>query len=338
MEKTGVFFIIFIFLFSNILMAQEPIILSLDEAVQIALRNNRDILLGQEDVKKAKEKISESRAAFFPSLNFSGTWSDTRGLYPKDLISATTQTTLKQYLYRGGKTINTIRFNGYNLEAAEAILDRTKSDVLINLIKAFYTALLSTELAELDKAILENTQEHLESLRIRYNNGQASETDILKLEATLGNLRQAYEQSLSQAESSNALLKNLLYLKEETEVEPKGEFSFELQELAYDEAFLKAMKMRPEIRHYEALKEASKKAVEIAKADAKPTIYASWDYYSRSTTSLTFMPNKGWQDYNIIGITFSWPVFDGWKTKAKVQQAITDLKQAELLKEKLVKD
>ncbi len=130
----------------------------------------------------------------------------------------------------------------------------------------------------------------------------------------------------------------MLFLDKETKVKPDAQFIYEPKEVAFDEAFLKAMRMSPEIRQYEAQEKASLKAIEIAKADSRPSIYASWDYYSRSRTSLSFSPTKGWQDYNIIGFTFSWPIFDGWATKAKVEQAIVDLKEAQLLKEKAVSD
>jgi len=137
-------------------------------------------------------------------------------------------------------------------------------------------------------------------------------------------------------ESSQVLLRNLLYLDDSVQIKPELKFSYESKEVAFDEAFLKALKTRPEIRQYEAQTQADKKAIEIAKAESRPNIYASWDYYSRSTTSLTFSPTKGWQDYNAIGLTFSWPIFDGWETKHKVEQAIVDLKETQLLKEKVV--
>lgn len=47
---------------------------------------------------------------------------------------------------------------------------------------------------------------------------------------------------------------------------------------------------------------------------------------------------KNQNDYNVIGLTFSGPIFDGWLTKAKIEQAIVDLKATRLIKEKTVKD
>jgi outer membrane protein TolC len=335
MKKIILFFIIFTLIFCSLALAQE-ITLTLDEAINIALRDNRDVLLKAEDVNKAKEKIAESQGALLPTLNFTGSWTDTQGYYSKDLAQTTTQTTFKQYLYKGGKTLNTIAQDKYKSEVSAALLEKTKIEVILNVKKAFYTLLLAHEFVNLNQGIVENTRQHLNLTEERYQNGQASESDILNIEASLSTVQQAYEASLNQAEAARVLLNNLLYLDQNTRIRPDAQFGYEAREIAYDEAFLKAMQNRPEIIQYVAQTKADKKAIEIAKADNRPSIYAAWDYYSRSHTSAT--TNRSWNDYNIIGLTFSWPIFDGWATKAKVEQAIVDLKETQLLKEKTVND
>lgn len=319
-------------------MGAEEISLTLDEAINIALRDNRDALLKAEDVKKAKERIAEADAGLFPTLNFTATRSLMRGYYPTDIDQTTTQTTLKQYLYKGGKVRNTIAQNKYKLAVSDALLEKTKLDIALDVEKTFYTLLLTIEFAGLNKDILNNTKGHLDFIETRYNGGQASESDVLRLRDSLSNMEQVYETSGNQIESSRVLLRNLLYMDNDVQIRPDGQFTYAQAEIAYDEAFLKALAKRPEIRQYEAQEKADKKAIEIAKADNRPNIYASWDYYSRSHTSLTFSPTKGWNDYNIIGVTFTWPIFDGWLTRAKVEQAIADLKTTQLTKEKTVKD
>lgn len=335
MKRLVLVIIIFVFVSPFILRAEE-ISLTLDEAVAIALRDNRDVLLKEQDVKKAKEKIAEANASLFPSLNFTGSWTDTHGLYSKDLAQTTTQTTLKQYLYKGGKTINTIRQNEDKMEVSQALLDKTKLETILNVKKAFYTFLLAAEFNHLNKGILENTYEHLNFLEARYKQGQASESDVLKIKESLSSVEEAYEASLNQAETAQVLLKNLLYLEQAVSIKPNTQFVYEPLEVVYDEAFLKAMQNRPEIRQYEAQTKADKKAIEIAKADNRPNIYASWDYYSRSHVSATTTKDRN--DYNVAGLTFSWPIFDGWATKAKVEQAIIDLKETQLTKEKTIRD
>ncbi|MEW6008624.1 MAG: TolC family protein [Candidatus Omnitrophota bacterium] len=318
--------------------AEGEISLTLDEAIGFALRQNRNVLLKAEEVEKSKKKVREAQSGLFPTLNFTATTSDTIGLYSKDLIQTSTQATVKQYLFKGGKTIKTIKQNQYEQEISQALLDKTKLETALDVKKTFYTLLLADEFADVNKGILENTKEHLEFVLVSYQNGQASQSEILKIQQSLTSVQEAYEVSSNQIQTSQALLNNLLYFDQNTKIKPNAEFTYEPAQALYDEEFLKAMQNRPEIRQYEAQVNADKKAIEIAKADTRPNIYASWDYYSRSRTSLSFSPTKGWQDYNIVGVTFSWPIFDGWATKAKVEQAIVDLKETRLLKEQAIAD
>jgi outer membrane protein TolC len=335
MRKSLLLFIVFILACPAVIKAEE-VPLTLSEAVLIALRDNREILLKAEELKKAKSKISESESELFPTLDFTASWLYNLGYYTKDFAQTATQVTLKKYLYKGGKIMNTIKYNGYNFEVSQAILDKTKLETILDLKKAFYTLLLAKELSVLNKDILLNSQEHLNLVRARYKNGQASESDILNIEASLQKVEQAYRDSLNQVEAAQVLLNNLLYLDKDSRIVPIAEFNYAPQEVAYDEGFLRAMSNRPEIRQYETQIKAAQKAIEINKAGSRPEIYASWDYYSRSHTSGT--ATKNWDDYNTAGLTVSWPLFDSWSTKAKVEQAIVDLKQVQLLKEKTTRD
>ncbi len=336
MKRWFLFAVVFVFIFPGVVAAEEKILVNIDEAILMALRDNRDILLKAEDVKKAKLKIKEAQASLFPTLDLSAGWSLTREYYAKDLSSNTAQATLKQYLYTGGKTLNTIEQNEYKFAVANFLLQETELDTVLSVKKAFHTLLLADEFSNLNKIMLENTKEHLKFVQARYANGQASESDILEIKESLGNLEEAYEASLNEVSAAQSLLKNLLYLSEEVKIEPDGELAYSPTELTYEEAFLKSLENRPKIKQYEFQEEADKKAIEIVKADNRPEIYASWDYYSRSHAALGTGRNRN--DYNVLGLTFSWPVFDGWLTKAKLEQAIVDLKETQLNREKIVKD
>ncbi|PIQ87636.1 MAG: hypothetical protein COV73_03085, partial [Candidatus Omnitrophica bacterium CG11_big_fil_rev_8_21_14_0_20_43_6] len=185
---------------------------------------------------------------------------------------------------------------------------------------------------------LENSRQHLDYINARYKNGQASENEILQVEAFLSSVEQAYETSRTQQEAAQALLNNLLSLDKDVIVEPVTEFKFTPKDIAFDQGFLKAMQTRPEIKQFEAQLKADKSAIELAKADGRPNVYASWDYYGRSHSVTTTVNTRNWNDYNVLGVTLSWPIFDGWQTKAKVEQALVDLKQTQLGKAKIIQD
>ena len=343
MRRNALFFILFIFACQLMpgtiglagARAQE-ISLTLEEAVSLALRNNRDVLLKTEDVKKAKEDIKDAKSELLPTLTFTGGLSDTRGLYSKDTTQSSAQLSLKQYLYKGGETVNTIQQSKDKLLVSEALLEKERLDTVLKVKKAFFTLLLSQELVELNKSLMDNSNKYILTLEERYTGGHESESQILTIKSTSANTERAYAASLNQVESAKALIKNLLFMDTQVEIKLNGDFSYLPIEVAYDEAFLKAMKSRPEIKQYQAQEKVDRKSIEIARADNRPSIYASWDYYSRSNS--TASTSKNWNDYNIIGLTFSWPIFDGWATKAKVESAIIDLKTTQLEKEKALRD
>ncbi|MCX5699777.1 MAG: TolC family protein [Candidatus Omnitrophica bacterium] len=316
----------------------EEITLTFNEAVAIGLRDNRDILLKAQDVQKAKLKISEAQAGIFPALTYTGDWFYTAGLYTKDISQHASQISLKQYLYRGGRVINSIKYNDYKLQVAQSLLDKTKLEIIFDFSRAYYTLLLSNSFVQLNKAILDNSRQHLDYINALYKNGQASETDILQAQASLSSVAQADEASQAQQEAARALLNNLLSLDKDVLVVPNTEFKFTPKDIAFDQGFLKAMQTRPEIRQFESQLKADKSAIEVARAEGRPDIYASWNYYGRSHSVTTTVNTRNWNDYNVAGITLSWPIFDGWKTKALVEQAIVDLKQTQLGKTKLLGD
>ena len=273
-----------------------------------------------------------------PEVNLKGGGDYTRGFYKKDILSYSFQAGLKQYLYKGGKSVNTLKQNQYKKEIQEAVLEENILETLSRVKKSFWTLLFSREFSRLNQKILENRKLHLEASLERYNKGEASESDLLKAKSELAQAEYLYESSLNQAESAMTLFKNLLYLEENTRIEIKGALEYLPREIAVDEAILQALSLRPEIKQYEFQQKADNLGVEIAKADNRPSIYTTLDYYSKSTTSLTFFPGKGWQDYNIAAIVLSWPVFDGWVAKSKVEQAISNLKQDKIMEGRLRRD
>lgn len=332
-----IFFTILFFSVSSILMAEE-LPLALEDALIIALRENRTILIGQEEINKAKAKIAESHADLFPSLSFLGSWTYTRGYYSKDMSQTGSQLSLTQPIYTGGKTFNTIKYNGYMFEVSQALLDKQIIETALSVKNGMHTLLLAQEYSKLNKILLDNAKEHLDSIKRKYESGEASKTELLIVEASLSNLTQVYESSLSQVRLSQETLNNLLYLDKDVKIIALGEFNYEARDVAFDEGLLKALENRPEIKQYAAQINADKSAIEIAKSASRPSISAGWDYYSRSHAVTTTVNTRDWHDYNVIGVTFSWPIFDGWKTKAKVEQAVVDLRKTQLIRDRVIKD
>lgn len=330
--------VILILLSASLLFAEE-VSLTLDEALSIAIRDNRDILLSAQEVERAKSVIKEAWSAALPSVNLDISRLSTQRLRSKPYSTTEIHAGLQQLLFASGRVINTVQYAEYSKEAQEKYLDSTKLNIVLKVKQSFCTAILSEHLCQVNKEMLDNIQEHLDFLEARYKNGQASESDLLTARASLASVKSDYETSLNEREAALAALRNLLYIDEGSKIKPVGEFVYEPMEIAYDKAILQAFSRRPEIKQYEAQIKANKKAVAVARTGNLPAIYATWDNYSgdRFLTTTGAAMNK-WKNYNVWGITMSWPIFDGLLTRSKIEQALVGLKEAQLIKEQTAAD
>jgi len=333
------FSFLFLFLFSvNIVLAKE-VSLDINEAIALALRDNPVILLKAEDIEKVKAKIKESLSEALPKVSLTSTLSKTNNYYPnKDITSDSLSLSFKQIIYSGGRIVNTIKYTEYGLDIAKIILDEAKLDIVANTKKAFYSLLLAREFVNLNYKILKNIEAHYNSFKIKYNYGEISKTDLLKLKQSLVLARSQYEESLNQLNSFEELLRNLLFLDSDIKIIPEGKLYYKPREISYKEAFLDALKLRPEIKRIDTELKAQEKSIEIVKSQNRPTIYASWDYFNRSHTTSLGGLSKNRNDYNVISLVFSWPIFDGWQTKARLDEALADLRKSKITKEKTKKD
>jgi outer membrane protein TolC len=312
--------------------------LSLADTVALAVRDNKDVLLQGAQVEKAAALLAQARSARNPQLAVQGRWETTRELYAKSIPSVSGQASLTQTLYQGGAIVAAIRQAESDIVVEEAVLEGRKLDTVLAAQKGFLTLLLARKLSELNKDILENSVQHEAIIRAKYSKGEAAQSDVLNARAQRAATEDAYLESLTQVDASRAALNRLLSLDPSVRVVPDGTFEYDPRALAYDEAFAKAITARPEVRENEARVKSQQQAVARARSGSQPAVSASWDYYSRSRNSLGFSPTKGWNDFNVLGLTVSWPVFDGWQTRARVEQETVALRQSELAREKVRQD
>lgn len=312
--------------------------LTVEDAVALALRDNRDILLQKGDIEKAKGSLEQSRAARRPKVTVGGSWDVTSGYYSKDIAMLSAQGSVAQTLYQGGAIVSSIKQAEAGMTIEEAVLDGAKLDTALAVQKGFYTLLLAYRFRDVNMRIMENSREHLAIAEEKYRKGEIAQSDVLDARARCSTTEDAYTASLVQVDSACAILDTLLSLDATVRIVPQGEFAYDPRILAYDEAFAKAIADRPQMREQEARVESQKHAIEIARSQGRPSVTASWDYYSKSRNALGLTTAKGWSDYNVVGLAVSWPIFDGWQTRAKVEQETIGLKQANLLREKVRTD
>ena len=139
-------------------------VLTLDDVVSIAVKNDPTLLSSEQDIIIAKQRVREARFMNMPQLALSGTFSRVNLEYPtllgpelgdRYLDPAVNKNfyTMRAYalqpLYTGGRNKGALRMAKTSHNQAKVNYDTVKTDIVYNSKKVFYTLLLNKKLLEL---------------------------------------------------------------------------------------------------------------------------------------------------------------------------------------------
>ncbi len=327
--------------------------LTLDQALNIAVHNNRQLQISGLDVVKAHESLAEVRTNFFPVLKSFGL-----GGFPFRPISFTFPAgVLGVYPTVGpipaqNSTITTPQrpTGSINASADQALTQLYKLDL------AAHAAFISLQLArEAERAQHQETVREVKTAYRQLAQAQAevgsaeaavkyltelSELTDRRLEqqtvllsdslAVKANLKQQRYQLLTlqdsfevQEESFNRLLARDVHSAFSVEPQPSPEFA----ELDLDAARKQALEQRPEIREARLRVASAKVDVRREKAEYIPDLSLNVTYVSFQ--NVAFLP----KNYSSVGLALSWQPFDWGYKKHRIGELKATAEQKGLSEE-----
>jgi outer membrane protein TolC len=322
--------------------------LTVQEAVAVALQANRDILQAREEVRRADYRITEARSAAFPQVN--GAWSLERVLKPNVFVMSFPDSTgamrknrlkmgtdynsslganLTQPLYVGGKVGTALKAaRVYRILAAES--ERlVRQNVVLGAMQAFNAALLARELEGIARASLTQAEKHLANVEVLRQAGTATDYDRLRARVNATNLRPRL------IEAENNTRTALLRLKEVMGVDPAAALGITGAFVVPDTAVLAratsevALSQRPDVAIGRLTVDLQGKAVRIARGDFLPTLSATSTLAYNGNFDKLGYNDDDWSTYWTAGLNLSFPLFTGFRSSAKYQQAKVDQRQAQ---------
>jgi outer membrane protein TolC len=320
----------------------EKLILNLEKSLDTAYQNNRLLLSQKEKIRSSKFKISEAKSGFYPQLSFTGTYTYL-GVLPSFIVSfppiieneKITQgfhdnfdfnLSLQQSIFTWGRVQNNYSISQLNLRLDEENYKKNKQGITYQVKSSFYSVLLMRELIRVREDASKNIEEHLRTVDLRYKAGQASEFDLLRAKVQLANAKPPLLQAKRAYDLALSSFKNILGLAQEAEVELEGELFFKPGEVKLESATQEALLQRPELKFLEFQKRIAQKGLAITRAGNKPSLMgiANYDYKN------PFYGEKKWDDDWNFTIALSFPLFDGFATRSRVNQARSDLRQLDI--------
>lgn len=311
---------------------------TLQECIDIALENNRNIK--QQKISRQQREIaySQARADLLPSLNASAgqnfVFGRSIGLDNVYENSNSSQTSFGVSaditLFDGLRMKHNIDARRAEMHASEADLEKMRDDVVMSVSTAFLQALLTKELLQIAETQIETTQTNLKRIKELISSGKMAKGELYEPEAQLAK----EELNRVQAESNHKLA--LLDLAQIMELEEFDRFNIiappaetlinEASLLQSEAVYESALLNRPEIRSMRYRIEGSEKEVLMAKSQYYPSLSLganmSTGYYRMSGKSNASFNSQFRNNVsNSIGFNLRIPIFNKFQVRNSVRNA-----------------
>lgn len=303
MKKFFIFLILFII---NINLYS--LTLDLKTAIQIGIKNNKELLIAESKLKSAEANLKVARSSFFPSIEAKGTYTYL-GVVPESEMKALgyvpmptptdpfkhTHTlesvklkmarennyeaslNLTQPIFMWGRLVNNYKFAKIQYEIERENYKKTRLKVIKDIKNAFYSYLLAQKNAELMEESYNQLKENVKSAEINYKSGVITKYDFMALQIQLVNMEPSVVQAKSSVEIAKENLKNIIGL-ETDDFSIVGEFNFKKVDLNFEDLKEQVLNNNPDLKIISLQKEAMDKLISINRSMNKPSLMGIFSY------------------------------------------------------------
>ena len=358
MLKQKIILVIIIGIVSTTLYAQSADlrIITIDQAISIALENNYSLKQAKNELDLAEDLIFSEKADFLPSVSASMNGSRTTGQqfiferFSEDLdpfVDVSSQSisggmNASINLFNGFNNILTLKSSQSNKESRTQQYERAKESVIFNTASRYLQVLLDKELLAIAEQNLETSTTQLNQVQAQVELGARPMVDLFNQEAQVAN------DELVVTQRENTLSLNSLLLIRQLEMDPLGAYDFVVPDLTLNDLPLmdvnlrslvnEALSTRSDILSAEASISSLRYQMQVTKNSLLPTLRASAgvssrysDQYSIGGAEVSFSDQFFDQQVNrSLGLSFSLPLFNNWNRMYSIQSSEVQLKNAEL--------
>ncbi len=340
---------------------------TLEQAIETALENNREIKIAKMEVQKAEEAVDEAFGYALPSLDLSAGFSHflskpkmafpdfeslltnatynilfSENVIPRDESKLLPmQTKLQSFAqtnnYEASAQVTQILFNSAvfrGIGASQIYLDLSReqfkakiAEVILNVKQAFYGTLLSEQMLEISRASLKNAEENLNNVSSYHQQGLTSDYEMMQAEVMVENIRpKVYELENLYSDAVNKL-KIVLGVDQTSDVRAVGNIEYSKYDIPkVDDAVSEALKKNFDISSLKVKQQIDEEFIALDRSEYWPQLAAFGNYtYAGSADDWNF------QNYSstTVGLSFTMNLFNGGRTKNKVEQSLIGLRQTE---------
>ena len=314
-----------------------PEVLTLEDSINIALKNNHALGAASEKITGAKEKSREVKTLFLPKFKAESSYSHLNE--PPTFLSVEVgddnvydaRAVVSQPLFTGGKILSLNKQAKNNLEAAKCNYEEAKQNLILQVKEAYLGILAAQKYREVCRDAVEQMKAHLETVSGLYNAGTIPNIDLLRTEVQLANAEQALIKAENAVELAKSSFNTILGRNLNLSIEVVDILGVTEQDYSLEQLLKEAQEYRPEIYKMRHNIEMAKAGIGIAQSNYWPQIglFGNYKYHKGDE------PIIEWKEDWMVGANVSVDIWNWGETKAQVGQAKAALREIKHLEAQL---
>jgi TolC family type I secretion outer membrane protein len=318
--------------------AAEP--LTLDQAIETALKNHPGLKAADAQVEAAQAGITRSRSGFLPKVTLSETWSKTDNPMmvlgtklnqeivtpadfnpvvmndPDTLSNYNTRLSVMQPVFNGGKEYLGVTQARLANEAALQDRNRTRQETMFNVVKAYYGLLLAQAYDKVAAQSLETSAANVKLAEARFKAGAVLQSDLLRAKVQYAEVKEMATRSENGVKLAAANLNFAMGVPQGARFEVEGALSAQDMKEDLDGMIAEALSLRPDLVSLGLNRKNAEANVKQARADYIPSLnlmgQVDWN-----SDRLAGNDAKSWAVMAVL----QWNLFDGLVTTSHVREA-----------------
>lgn len=310
--------------------AAEPVgVLTLEAARERALATHPTLVRLRTEVRAAMARAEIIGTALNPTV--SGQVDATLGAQPPSEfgdpdVSARAGIAASWTITDFGRTGADEEVARRQIEASEVAIDATERDILVAVDEAYWSALAQSQLVAVAETTLAAEKRHREEAERFVAAGTRAAIEVARAKTQEARALAEVARAKTAARQALVALAQAMGLT----VTPEGVSGVWSQAIADEESEIAALaagayETRPEVEAQRRRVRAAQAAVRAADKGLLPFLSADAQLGVGSTGLEEWKPN--W----LVGVTFTWPFYDGGRTSAEVAAARVELEAAEVV-------
>jgi outer membrane protein len=307
-----------------------PVKLTLQDAEALALKNHPQVLAAQHVQSAMKQRIDETRSAYYPTLagDVTGSQANPRSrlgagyLNDPSLFDRIGQgVTLSQLITDSGRTPNLVASSRLQASAAEQTVQATKYDVLVRVNQAYFGTLRAQALVKVAQQTRAARQLLVDQVTALYDNKLRSEVDVAFAAVELANAKLLVLQADDQVQQAFAELTRALGSQDGATYQLADEPMPPSPPLKVEDLVQQALSARPELASLQLNRDAAYKFERAERDLALPTAsFIGVGGYMPYISQLS-LPRVTPPEYEGVAVNVEIPIFNGGLFKARREEA-----------------